>query len=126
MYAWSELTKVQQAVLIGAAESATLTDLLALWEPGSSWTARAAYVPRLAEAIVQLARGGLVEVYAGPAESGAETGLLLGDEIADVVSDPRNWGFGDHSGTMVELLCTDHGSDVLRTSGPDVYGFRQH
>jgi hypothetical protein len=123
---WNELTKEQQCVLVAAAEAATLTDLLVLWEPASSWSERATQIPRLAQAIVQLVNEDLIEVYLGWARSQAEGELVTKDNVTTVVFDPRNWGLENYSGAVVELISADSAADVMKSSGPDIYAFRRH
>ncbi len=124
MPTWSELSKEQQCVLLAAAESALLIDLLALWEPSLDWTERLPHIPRLAKAVVELADMALIEVVQS-ADVGSESRLVTRDRLPELVFDPRSWWTEEGPTSLVELVCTDAAAAVLETSS-DVFGFRDH
>lgn len=100
----------EQYVLYAAATSMTLWELLWTWEP---W--RPTYdlpdmlvnVPRLAAAICELTRLGLIEVFAGPSGDVGESGLVLSCDVAAIVCDANNWWTEDGVPLMIELGITD-------------------
>ena len=53
---WAALSNAEQCALLGAAEAATLLDLLAMWRPGRDFdvVSPAPDVPRMTEAVVSL------------------------------------------------------------------------
>jgi hypothetical protein len=96
----------QQHVLYAAATHSTLTELLMKWQP---WTPglesrdMAIHIPRLAQAIIELVDGGLVEVFLGTPDG--ESGLVSGQDVPAVVRDPDSW-YGGRRGPLVELILT--------------------
>jgi len=121
---WSDLSREQRCVLVGAATSALLQDLLTSWSPGSSWDELMIHVPRLARAVVEMADADLVEVYLS-ASSEDEGERVLKDDLATVVDDPSNWMTDDGPSNIVELVTTDAAGAVLNTRGTDdLHSFR--
>jgi hypothetical protein len=113
-------------VLVEAAEAGLLQDVLASWAPGEDWTERLVDVPRLAQAIVELADSGMIEVYQSPS-IGFEGALVFPEDLFSVVSDPSNWMTDDGPSTLVELVSTTAADEVFKSRGDeDLYGFRNH
>jgi len=117
---WEALSKEEQCVLLGAAESALLLDLLAMWRPGSDYDAVSPVsdVPSLMEAVVSLLRAGFVEVYLDLVRQPLEAAL-------DLITDGGNWWTPDGPAKSVELAETPAGRAVLVTAD-DIYAFRRH
>jgi hypothetical protein len=103
-----------------------LQDLLCNWEPGLDWAGRLTHMPRLAHAITELHRAGLIEVYQA-FDATTESALVIADDLAAVVDDPANWMTDDGPVTFVELRLTDAARPVLATSTPPtIFAFRNH
>jgi hypothetical protein len=117
MPTWTQLSAEQQCVVYAACTAGLLQDLLCDWEPGLNWPARLTHVPRLAQAITELHRAGLIEVYQTP-DPATDSALLTADDLAAVVDDPANWMTEDAPASLVELGLTDDATTVLATSTP--------
>lgn len=124
--AWSDLDAEQKCVLVNAAESALLLELLRSWEPMADPSDLLTQVPRLARAIVELAGDGLIQVY--QSNSIKSDGVLVPiDELAPIVNNPANWWTTDGPVTLVELATTDAATPLfLSRGGADLYEFRNH
>jgi hypothetical protein len=126
MLTWTQLPAEQQCVLFTAAEAGLLQDLLCDWDPSADWENLLTHVPRLAQAIIELHRHGLIEIHQAP-DATAESALVLADDLAAVISDPANWMTENGPATLVELSLTEAAGPVLATSTPStVFAFRDH
>jgi|SRR4051794_17266334 hypothetical protein len=117
---WDNLTKEEQCILLGAAESATLLDVLAMWRPGLDYdiVSPAGDVPRMIDAARSLLRKNFIEVFVDLVRQSSDQALSL-------VSDERNWWTDDGPARMVELGDTPPGRAVLE-SAENIYSFRDH
>jgi hypothetical protein len=122
---WSDLLPEQKCVLVEAAKSGLLQDVLTSWAPGDDWTRRLSYVPRLAQAIIDLVAVGLVEVYQSISLED-EDELVFDEDLPAVVQDPANWMTDDGPRKLVELVSTTVADDVFKSrSGEGLYDFRR-
>jgi hypothetical protein len=102
--------------LVEAAQSGLLQNVLAAWAPGQDWDARLLYVPRLAQAIIDLAAAGLIEVYQSATlhDDGA---LVFPEDLPGIVQDPANWMTDDGPKSLVELVSTSAADEVFSSRG---------
>src|SRR6266545_306403 len=117
----SERSIEQQYVLYAAATSSTLMELLQHWqpwEPELEWADMAVHVPRLAQAIVELADRGLVKVFLEPRGAG-EGGLVPSADVPKVVYDPGSWYSEDETTPHIELIITEAAGLVPLPAGRD-------
>ncbi|RCG30118.1 hypothetical protein DQ384_18465 [Sphaerisporangium album] len=110
------LTPVEHFVV----EEAEAGDVL-LWELAAALThngtqdQRIEAVPLLADAVVSLARHGLVEVHTSPTwpPDPEQAALIPLDRLANVVRDVENWLWPDVSTALIAVSLTDIGSAWL-------------
>jgi len=100
---WPALTDEQYAIMIAAAEEASVSNILdgfrarQRWaETGSKLTpsdldadAKRALVPRFAQVLGEMVTDGWVDLYRGFAVPGSVK--LAGDDLTAVINDPRSW-----------------------------------
>jgi len=103
---WQQRSEEQQHVLYAAATAALLPDLLALWEPALDWDQRLAHVPRLANAIIDLQRSGLIELYQA-SNTATESVLVEAEAVPALAHDPAHWMTDEGPTILVELALTD-------------------
>ena len=120
MIFWNDLSKEEQCVLLGAAESAMLLDVLAMWRPGLDYSIDSPLmdVPRLAEAVASLLDKGLVEVY-------VDRNLCSPAAARAVVCDEQNWWTSDGPAMHVELAPSE-AADGVPATAEDLYAYRNH
>lgn len=118
---WDDLSKEEQCALLGAAERATLLDLLAMWRPGLDYDLTPPPVEdvrRMTEAMVSLIQKGYVEVYVDLVQQSS-------DDALSIVRDEHNWWTDDGPAKFVELTETPAGRAIL-ASADSIYSFREH
>ncbi len=116
MLTWSSLSPEQKCVLLEAAKSGLLQDVLATWEPRDDWTQRLSYVPRLAQAVIDLVAAGYIEVYQR-ASLNDKGEFVFDEDLPGVVLDPANWMTDNGPRILVELVSTTMAADVFKTRG---------
>ncbi|WP_157518776.1 hypothetical protein [Herbidospora mongoliensis] len=109
-------THVEHFVLEEAdADNVPLWELAATLTHDGTQDERIAAVPRLADALMSLARHGLVEVRTLPASppDPNEAVLIPLDRLAEVVRDVDNWLWRDELTSLIVVVVTDAGGAWL-------------
>jgi hypothetical protein len=116
---WDRLTRAERCVLLAAAESALLIDLVSLWHP-ADWDKESPlpYVAQLAPAVVSLAEKGLIVVH----QDDNEDPIPL-DRLPGLIMDERTWWNEDAPGGYFELGTTGAARGVFATAS-NVYDWR--
>jgi hypothetical protein len=116
---WDRLSRAERCVLLAAAESALLIDLVSLWHP-ADWDLESPlpYVAQLAPAVVSLAKKGLIVVLQDDNEDPIPLGRLAG-----LIMDERTWWNEGAPGGYFELGTTGAARPVFATAS-NVYDWR--
>jgi hypothetical protein len=125
MLKWSDLSTEQKCVLVEAAKSGLLQNVLAAWAPTEDWAGRLAYAPSLAQAIIDLTAAGLVEVYRS--ESLQDEGeLIFLEDLPAILQDLANWMTDDGPKALIELASTSTADEVFNSRGDEgLYDYRR-